>query len=109
MDLQNKRRRELEKILSNEQDTFAYIQDADLVKVKIIGFVSYDVPYGNVEENHKVSFLEHTHEFSDTFLVPEEFAKSDELTERYLKYEFINHEYVCLKGVVVSREGGQNK
>ncbi len=110
MDLLNKRGRELEKILENEQDTFAYINDADLVRVKVSGNVCYNVPYGNVEKNHGVSFLEHTHGFTDTFLVPEEFAKSNYLTERYFEYEFMNHmsEFASVSNVVVSPEGGQN-
>ena len=110
MDLLNKRGRELEIILDYDRTASAYIEDADLVKVKVSGNVCYNVPYGNVEKNHGVSFLEHTHGFTDTFLVPEEFAKSNYLTQRYLNYEFVNHmsDISSVSGVVVSPEGGQN-
>ena len=104
MDLLNKRGRELETILDYDRTASAYIEDADFVRVKVSGHICYNVPYRNVEKNHEVSFLEHIHEFTDTFLVPEEFAKSNYLTERYLNYEFINHmcDVSSVSGVVVS-------
>ena len=106
MDLLNKRGRELETILDYDRTASAYIEDADLVRVKVSGHICYNVPYGNVEKNHEVSFLEHIHEFTDIFLVPEEFAKSNYLTERYLNYEFVNHmsDLSSVSGVVVSPE-----
>ena len=110
METKTKREEELDKNLSNEDAMSAYLDNADFVRVKVSGNVCYNVPYGDVERNHEVTFLEHHHAFSDTFLVPVEFTKSNELTERYISFQFYNHmnEFVSVSGVVVSPEGGQN-
>ena len=110
MATQTKREQELDKNLKDNDRMIAYLDNADFVRVKVSGNVCYHVPHPDVERNHEVSFLEHSHAFSDTFLVPEEFSKSNDLTERYLSYQFYNHmnEFVSVSGIVVSPEGGQN-
>ena len=109
MATKTKREEELDKTLNNDNRMSAYLDKADFVRVKVSGNVCYHVPHADVEKEHEISFLEHSHAFSDTFLVPEEFSKSNDLTERYLSYQYYNHmnEFVSVSGIVVSPEGGK--
>ena len=107
MTTRTKREVELDEILNDPCKFDEYIKNANHVRRKISGRVCYFVPYGNVEENDKFSLLEHSHEFTDTFLIPEEFAKSSSFSECYLEnmYGDTGADYISIE---VSPEGGHN-
>ena len=110
MDLTKERERELDKILNDSSKFLEYIKNAKHVKRKISGRVHYSVPcgykFGGEENLHKFSLESHTHEFTDTFLVPEEFAKSNDLSEQYLENMFgEDPQYIYISEVFVSPEG----
>ena len=106
MDLTKERERELYKILNDSDKFLEYIKDAKHVKRKISGRVKFNVPCGNEKNNHRFSVASQTHDFTDTFLVPEEFAQANYLSECYLENMYgEGPEYVYIQEVFVSPEG----